>query len=62
MNMSGAQYAARFAFPSNIVLINGRPNAKVFWEAQNAAATVSPALKFRNGSENALNRTPKDSK
>eukprot|EP00985_Skeletonema_marinoi_P012949 scaffold6346_cov116-Skeletonema_marinoi.AAC.5 len=48
INIRGAQYAARFGFPSKIVLINGRPNASVLCELQNAAATASPGETFNS--------------
>ena len=41
MNMIGAQYAARFGLPSNIVFTRGKPNAKVLWDEQNIDATIS---------------------
>ena len=47
MNMTGAQYAARLAFPSKIVLRRGNPKAKVLWEVQNVAAMTSARLKLK---------------
>ena len=62
MNISGAQYDARFWFPSKMVLINGNPNASVFCEAQNIAATTSGRENSRKGAENILNNAPKEAK
>lgn len=46
--MIGAQYDARFGFPSNIVLINGRPKARVLCAPQNVAATASPGVLLKS--------------
>jgi hypothetical protein len=53
--MIGAQYDARFGFPSKIVLTRGRPKANVLWEAMNIAATVSE-VKIEEGVEKRLSR------
>mmetsp|Transcript_9615 Transcript_9615/g.20810 ORF Transcript_9615/g.20810 Transcript_9615/m.20810 type:complete len:99 (+) Transcript_9615:282-578(+) len=38
----GAQYDAKFGFPSKMVLMRGKPNASVLCAPQNVAATASP--------------------
>ena len=48
ISIIGAQYDARFTFPSKMVLINGRPKASVLCEAQNVAATASPGVLFKS--------------
>lgn len=60
MNISGVQYDAMLGLPSKIVLIKGRPNARVLWEAVNIAAIVSLREKLNQGREKALKRTAKD--
>jgi hypothetical protein len=45
--MIGAQYDARFGFPSKIVWIKGRPKANPLCELQKAAATASPGDRFK---------------
>ena len=46
--------------PSKIVLIKGRPDARVLCEAANIAAIVSLREKLNMGRENVLKRTPKE--
>jgi hypothetical protein len=41
MSIIGAEYAARFGLPSNMVLMRGKPNASVLCDAQNVAETAS---------------------
>ena len=45
--MIGAQYAARFGFPSKIVFNKGSPNARVLCDVQNVAAIASSREKLR---------------
>ena len=45
-----------------MVLISGKPKAKVFCDAQNIAATVSPREKLRTFSEKNLNKKASDAK
>lgn len=45
--MTGAQYAARFAFPSKIVFNKGRPKANVLCDVQKVAAIASSREKFK---------------
>ena len=57
--MSGATKEAKFAFPSKIVLMSGKPNARVFCEAQKMAATISSRENPNALMEKNLNRTPR---
>jgi hypothetical protein len=60
MNMSGATKEAKFGFPSKMVLIRGKPNARVFCEAQKMAATISSRENPKALMENNLKRTASD--
>ena len=60
ISMIGAQYDARFGFPSKIVLINGKPNANVLCAPQNVAATASPGELFRIFDLNMLNNVKRE--
>ena len=60
MNIIGAQYAAKFGFPSKIVFTKGNPNANVLCDAQYIAATTSSLVRFNIFREKNFNRMNKD--
>ena len=51
VSMIGAQYDARCGLPSNIMLIRGRPKARVLCPEQNVAAIASPGDTYANSLE-----------